>query len=285
MRLADLPWKWLYFRRFLTKLLVRRNRLNHDRIILDITFDCNLRCNNCNRSCSQAPSRDGMTPGQIEHFLRESREAGRRWTHIMIEGGEPTRHKDFLEILSLILDYRQRHSRGTEIILSTNGYGTETRRALSRVPESVTIYNSRKTSPEQTQFDAFNVAPIDQDGCRQVEFSRACHIPTFWGIGINRHGYYPCSVSSGIDRVFGFDIGRKALPPHGDQMQEELRTVCRFCGHFIPFNKILNGEHMSPSWIDAYQAYRETPPTLTLYGGPPSEEEPDTSGTSKGSDE
>jgi hypothetical protein len=265
MNLEDLKWKKLYAWRYLSKLWIYRNRLNHDRICIDITFNCNLKCFNCNRSCRQAPSADHMSPGQIEHFLRESMARERRWTHIMIEGGEPTSHSQFPEIVDMILEYKRSFSPATQVILSTNGYGQEVNRRLEKVSQDVILYNSRKTSPVRTEFDAFNVAPVDNEKYKNTDFSRACHIATFWGTGLTRYGYYPCSVGGGIDRVFGFDVGRKELPSHGDPMTQELERLCRVCGHFIRFNRVRRVDQISASWIDAYRAYGENPPVLELY--------------------
>lgn len=267
MTLEHLKWKWLYARVWLAKRFAQRHRLNHRRICVDITFNCNLKCYNCNRSCRQAPSYDRMTLDQVAHFLEESRQAQRGWTHIMIEGGEPTLHPHFLEIVAAVIDYRRSCSPATQIILSTNGYGDEVQRILPKVPQEVIIYNSKKTSPERAEFDAFNMAPVDREEYRGADFTRACYIPTFWGIGLTRYGYYPCSVSGGIDRVFGFDIGRQTVPSSEDPMHAVLRTVCRYCGHFIRFNTINRREEISESWAKAYEAFKENPPVLTVYGG------------------
>ena len=40
-----------------------------DKIILDITYACNLKCLKCNRSCRYAPSDDFMTLSQVERFI------------------------------------------------------------------------------------------------------------------------------------------------------------------------------------------------------------------------
>ena len=52
-----------------TRALGPRYRRSRDRIDIDITWACNLRCDNCNRSCRQAPTDEHMTVGQIQRFL------------------------------------------------------------------------------------------------------------------------------------------------------------------------------------------------------------------------
>jgi hypothetical protein len=264
MMLGDLWWKWLEWRKLLARLLVGRYRINHHRIILDLTFACNLKCYHCNRSCTQAPSDDSMSVDQVRKFVRESTEAQRRWSHIQLEGGEPTLHPELAAILSLLVQYKQNHSPQTQLILCTNGAGWND--AVSRrIPREVVVWNSRKQGRFHEQFVMFNRAPADEPRYGKADFTRACHIPSFWGIGLNRYGYYPCSVSGGIDRVFGFDIGRKSLPNEQDAMAEECRASCRWCGHFILFNRVRGPEDMSASWRRAYSSYAESKPALTLY--------------------
>jgi hypothetical protein len=206
-----------------------------------------------------------MTVQQVEKFIRESVDQNRTWKEIKIEGGEPTLHPDFFEIIELLHKFKASRAPGTRISLSTNGYGEEVRSVLARLPEDIVVYNSDKDSPVRDEFYAFNVAPIDLDGYRDSDFTRACDIPFYFGIGLSPYGYYPCTVSPGIDRVFGLDIGKKRLPAKGDPMTEQLQTFCRLCGHFIPFNLARGRELISPSWVCAYKAYQAESPRLTQY--------------------
>jgi MoaA/NifB/PqqE/SkfB family radical SAM enzyme len=73
---------------------------NLNQIEIDITYECNLKCINCNRSSTQAPIKEGMTLEQIENFVRESVELNKKWKLINLLGGEPSIHKDFLEIVN-----------------------------------------------------------------------------------------------------------------------------------------------------------------------------------------
>ena len=38
---------------------------------LDITYQCNLACRECNRVCGRAKTTDMVTPDQLERFLDE----------------------------------------------------------------------------------------------------------------------------------------------------------------------------------------------------------------------
>jgi hypothetical protein len=133
-------------------------------------------------------------------------------------------------------------------MLVTNGFGHAVKGALSKIPAGIEIENSFKDSPIQKQFRYFNVAPVDLIEYKNLDFSNGCSITSDCGIGLTKHGYYPCAIAGGIDRVFGFDIGKKRLPAKKDSMQEQLRTFCKYCGHFRRFNDASTGkEKMTPT--------------------------------------
>jgi hypothetical protein len=131
-----------------TSLLGPRHGRSRDRIDIDITWDCNLRCDNCNRSCQQAPTEERVTVGQIRRFLQETRERGVCWRKINLLGGEPTLHPDFEEILRMVLEFRDRYSPSTNGMVIINGYEPEVNAVLARIPASVNLRNTRKTLPD-----------------------------------------------------------------------------------------------------------------------------------------
>jgi hypothetical protein len=243
-----------------------------DLIEIDITFACNLRCFNCDRSCTQAPDGGRMTVEQIQRFVAESREQGRQWRRIRILGGEPTLHPEIEVILKILLAWRDESSPGTLIELVTNGHGDRVRRVLERIPEGVRVKNTGKEDRFQPQFEPFNLAPCDDGLLRYADFSNGCWITLECGIGLNAYGYYPCAVAGGIDRVFGGDIGRKRLPSLEDPMVDLLRESCARCGHFqngcfVPreARSPVEGEPRSKTWRDAYHRYGDARPVLTRY--------------------
>ena len=48
-----------------TRVFGPRYRRSRDRIDIDITWECNLNCFHCNRSCQQAPTEEMMTVKQV----------------------------------------------------------------------------------------------------------------------------------------------------------------------------------------------------------------------------
>ena len=244
-----------------------------DAIEIELTTRCNLKCLNCDASCSQAPDGGIMTVRQVEKFVQESITMDKRWAHIHLTGGEALLHPDIFEILEVMDNYRRERSPDTVVELLTNGYGTVVNNRLRKVPGNIKVINSRKTnSRRQGQFDAFNLAPCDQWYNFMTDYVNGCWVTQIMGCGLNRYGYYPCIVAGAIDRVFGFDIGIKQLPVQRSAFDEQKRRLCRYCGHFPPGSFIVpelrvgvQGEPRSREWVDSYKNYHEHPPALTVY--------------------
>jgi hypothetical protein len=236
---------------------------SNENIEIDITYECNLRCANCNRSCTQAPSKECMSVAQIEKFVTESINKGIRWKLISLLGGEPTLHPDILAILSILLDYKKKYSPNMILQLETNGTGDFVKNVLRKIPKGIAILNSNKGSMGY-QHTSFNAAPIDSIWYKLLDFSNGCYILKYCGTGLTPYGYYCCAVGGGIDRIFGFDIGRKTLPEKYDLMKEQLNKFCRLCGLFKIYKKdrrII----LSSIWKRAYKEYEIKKPKLSLY--------------------
>ncbi|EKD28221.1 MAG: hypothetical protein ACD_79C00384G0001 [uncultured bacterium] len=244
-------------------LLGRKYSRSRNSIEIDITYECNLNCINCNRMCRQAPSDERMTLEQIRKFIDESIENGIKWKMVRLLGGEPTLHPDVIEMLQLLLEYKKNYSPKTDIQLSTNGAGKFVKEVISGIPEGVTINNTNKQSIINHEFCPMNIAPKDTFA-RFADFSNGCIVITFCGIGLTRYGYYPCAVAGAIDRVFGFDKGRKKLPLKDDDMYDQLKLFCRLCGHFRQGYTSIK-EEKSPTWKKALENYKNNKPVLSLY--------------------
>jgi hypothetical protein len=232
-------------------------------VYLDITYTCNLGCNNCNRMCGQAPSNAHLSLVQIRRFVDESVRNGRRWCRIYVGGGEPTLHRDILETIELLLSYKKNYAPNVKIELSTNGYGRRAANILSRIPGEIGILNSKKKSKTQW-LHPVNLAPVDSWLYRHLDFSIGCDAIPASGITLTPFGYYPCPVAGAIDRVFGFDIGRKNLPAIDDKMSEILSRLCRFCGSLV-YAFHTRKQRTSSSWRSAFAKYKEEKPSVSLY--------------------
>lgn len=269
-RIAAWARAWRHWRvqPFATRWLGLQYRRSRRRIELNITYACNLSCHNCDRSSPQAPTDLQLSVQQIQQFISESIAARACWAEIVLIGGEPTVHHDFLKIVELIREYRDQYSPSTRIEVFTNGFGSRAQRLLSQVPNDVHIVNSAKArNPYVDYHDAFNIAPKDIARYANADFRNGCQITEVCGIGLGPSGYYPCGAASSMDRVMGWGVGRQSLPAHDDEMTDLLERFCSACGHFnrdreTPPRSQLN----SPTWADAYSNYQHNPPTLPIYG-------------------
>ncbi len=248
---------------------------------IDITYDCNLKCVSCNRSCTQAPTKEYMTVKQIENFIKESIELKKKWKFINILGGEPTLHPDFEKIIELIYkDYILNFSRDTILQITSNGFTEESRNLLDKIEklyDNIVIDRaSFKTTNKVEYFTPFNNAPIDNEEFKNCDFSKGCWVTSYCGIGLNRYGYYPCSVAGGIDRVIGLDKGIKSLKDvTPEKMKDLLNTFCRYCGNFIDYKdnmgnfiprcekSPLKNNIISETWKKFYYNYKIKKPILT----------------------
>jgi hypothetical protein len=204
-----------------------------------------------------------MQVEQIKKFIAETVENSIIWQSIRILGGEPTLHPDIQEIIQLLLKYKKDYAPKCEITLCTNGFGASTNKILLTLPKEILIENTMKDDIHQDYFCAFNIAPSDLKRFRFADFSIGCRWMYICGIGLTPFGYYPCAVAGGIDRVLGFDIGRKKIPSKKDSLKDQLSIFCRYCGDF--HYKRNKKEIMTPAWISAYKKYNIKKPKLSRY--------------------
>lgn len=257
------PLIFLRIQKPLTKLFGKKYKRSREFIEIDITYKCNKKCMNCNRSCKQAPSDDYLKVNQIKKFINESINKKIKWKRIRLVGGEPTLNPDIKEILKELLKYKKKYSQKTEIQLTTSGFGKKVNKILSTIPKEIEIENSSKKISSKF-FHPFNIAPKDCKMYRYADYSNGCYITSVCGIGLTPYGYYHCAIAGSIDRVFGFDIGRKKIPSNNDEMRDQMKIFCGLCGHFryaLPVNK----EKISITWKIAYKKYKRKKPSLSGY--------------------
>lgn len=246
---------------------------NLNQIEIDITYECNLKCFNCNRSCTQALTQTSMSLFQIRQFLMESVELNKQWVLINLLGGEPTLHPNFLEIVRVILyDYILSYSPKTILQITSNGYSEATQHILAKLPKSANIVldvASFKESRQMPYFTPFNLAPIDDENFKNADFSKGCWVIAYCGIGLNKYGYYVCSAAGGIDRIFGFNQGIKRLSEVNESIRMQLNQFCCYCGNFSDYainqgdfiprceKAALTKPILSNSWKKQYRAYNQ----------------------------
>ena len=212
-------------------------RPDFQRIEIDITYACNLKCIGCNRSCAQAPTQEQMSVGQIEQFIAQSVRAGKQWQIINVLGGEPTLHRDFLTIIALLQNYADNYSPNTIIKIVSNGI-TESSRQLCETARKdfanvVIDYDSYKINNKIDYFSPFNDAPVDDPNFKDADYTKACWVARYCGIGLNARGYYACAVCGAIDRVLDGNDGESSFNElTEDKLGEHFSKYCPLCGNY-----------------------------------------------------
>lgn len=246
---------------------------NLNKIEIDITYDCNLKCVACNRSCAQAPSKEQIEFTDIERFVYESIELGKKWELINILGGEPTLHPDFEKIVKFISEeYILLHSPNTILQIVSNGLTVETRNILDKIKGVKNLfidYNSFKINNKIEYFSPFNDAPIDDEHFKDADYTKACWVTRYCGIGLNKFGYYGCASAAGIDRIINKDRGgiKYLKEIDTEKLHKQFAKFCPLCGNFKDYevnhgNFIprcekapLKENIVSESWKKMYESY------------------------------
>jgi hypothetical protein len=210
-----------------------------------------------------------MSLKQIKKFVDEAINLNYRWDSIKLRGGEPTLHPNILDILKILKKYKNFHPE-SKIILLTNGIGEKVNKVLSSLPDWICIQNSYKESGkyDYSFFNSYNVAPIDLFWYELTnDFSKGCiRLEVCHGLALSRYGYYPCTNGANVDRVFGFNIGIKNLSSANENaLRTQMKTLCKYCGHYKLTNDLIREEKMSKSWKRIYQDYKLHKPELSLY--------------------
>ncbi len=223
------------------------NKVLTDKVQLEITTDCNLKCHNCDRCCGVAPSKDFMGIEHIWKFVDESLTLNKKWARIDILGGEPTLYPHLPQLWAFVKLYKLKYP-DCRIRFSTNGINK------IDVPNWVSVRNSNKKERLQ-KHTAFNSAPID-NGETEI---KSCSVPWRCGTSLSKHGYFLCGAGAAIARVFGLDIGIKNLRDvTSEALLGQISELCKYCGHSrVESRHIADKQEISKSWEVALKGYKK----------------------------
>ena len=238
---------------FISKRFDRQFMPSREFAEIDITYKCNLKCLNFNRSCTQAPSNVEMPVADIEAFIDQSIKNNIAWKRIRILGGEPTLHSRIFDIIGLLIAYQRDFNPSVRLVLGTNFFGNQVHRVLEELPDTITIKSTLKDS-RVNLFKPFNVAPVDRHFYRFSDYTCGCRIIEECGLGLTPAGYYMCAVAGGIDRIYRFNLGRKKMPDESDTFSDQMSAFCRLCGHF-GFQWPTRISIQSQTWRTAYKRF------------------------------
>lgn len=241
---------------FVSKYWGRQFTPSREYIEIDITYKCNLKCINCNRSCTQSPSNTEMPVSDIERFISQSIADQIEWKRIRILGGEPALHSRIFDVIDRLMDYRLKYNPSVKLVLGTNFFGNQVHQVLAEIPKSIKIKSTLKSS-RVNLFKPFNMAPVDTPFNRYSDYACGCRIIEECGLGLTPSGYYMCAVAGGIDRIFQYNLGRKELPRQSDTLSDQMAAFCRLCGHF-GFRWPTRRTKVSKTWHRAYRKFKES---------------------------
>lgn len=240
---------------FVSNRFGRQFRPSRRYVEIDITYKCNLKCINCNRSCSQAPSDIEMPVANIASFIQQSIQQNIEWKRIRILGGEPALHSRIFDIIDLLTCYQREYNPSVKLVLGTNFFGPRVHRMLEKLPDTINIKSTLKSS-RVNLFKPFNVAPVDTYFNRFSDYTCGCRIIEECGLGLTPSGYYMCAVAGGIDRIFHYGLGRRHLPDQADDLSDQMASLCPLCGHF-GFQWPTRSSRLSKTWRLAYRKWND----------------------------
>ncbi len=215
-----------------------------NKITIDVTYNCNFTCPNCNRLCGIFPRKKDIPVEMIRQLIDDSLEIRKKWTYIYISGGEPSLHPGLQEIfaeLKRYVDFSRRELQNDKlpIMFITNGYSETTKKVLEDMPNFIPyVFNSRKEPGVHPLFIPLTIAPVDFDGFFDASELRPCIESWYNGMLLNYRGYYPCAESAVIDEMFlKKDLAIRSLKDiNFESIARIYQETCKYCGfYFEPY--------------------------------------------------
>ena len=206
-------------------------------IIMEITLRCNSTCPQCSRHCNVFSYGDSdMTLAQIDKFISQVFSSGVKLGHILIMGGEPTVHPDFVKIVTML--YEKLYIPGKVKILHiyTNGI-IPIQEPITDMP--VEIFTS---PPSSKHHRCQYIAPCDTG--QEVKI---CDNPTVCGIALNAFGFFPCGAGGSIVRLFELkNLIRYYIPSCVEEFGD-ISGLCSLCQASAVNQKMYAVDDCTPS--------------------------------------
>jgi hypothetical protein len=207
-----------------------------------------------------------MTLDDAREFFRQCRELN--WSpSIILIGGEPTMHPDFMEFVRLSREF----AGPTGFVqVWSNGYTPEARELCARARNEYGVDVPAGTH----KFSGSVVQPDDDIFVSPVDFGKPTYSPcmihssTRCGISVDAGGYSLCAMGGMIDGFLELDIRTKNLADLFDpeKAAETTRKLCEHCGlsgrsnpqatqaewrSYVEGQQKKYGSFMSPTWLRA----------------------------------
>lgn len=236
-----------------------------------LTLACNLACVNCNRFSflENHPIAD-MILDDAHEFLRQAKELN-WYPSIILIGGEPTLHSDFLEFCRISREYL-----GYDGLVQVWSNGSAPN-AMEILQQGKDLYNisvpalTHKAKSQVLELDDIFVSPKDfgitRDSCY-------CHSNSICGMSVDHDGYTLCAQGGAIDSVLQLGLRTKRLADLFDPQwaAEHTKRLCEHCGNalskilpgpenenwrdYVTAQKKKHGAYMSPTWLKAQEGLK-----------------------------
>ena len=246
-----------------------RQKTNLRWLNIGITNRCNLSCHSCNRYIDSAPSDDMMTLEQITRFVDDSLSQKWPWLEVVVYGGEPTIHPQYLEICHEILRLKAGTPGMTAKVVS-NGMGRRVNEMLAKTPPGFEMPTSRDLKKTAQSIGGKSVIPefgnVLQAPCDRIKGTILdCQIHATCGLELTPYGFLACSC--GGARVTGLDVFFKNLADITlEECKKRLETLCAICGRNLNYEvKLKDDAEPSTFWKRALAEYAKNPPKLERY--------------------
>jgi hypothetical protein len=220
-------------------------------LTLDITYHCNMACTNCNRlSNVKNKPRNNLSLKDIKIILLNLIHNKNPVKTIIISGGEPTVHPEFLDIIKLVGSYCATF--GIFCQLLTNG-GLSFLKVKDKLPENIQVLNSSKQNNTPFHFK-FTIAPIDL-GVYDPE-DNPCRESITCGRALNKNGYFVCSSAAAIDNFLNLNLGISGFENATEEnLRNRAKDICKYCGTYLREKKITGAfgghdekQEVTPFW-------------------------------------
>jgi hypothetical protein len=226
----------------------RQGPVTFDRVELNITFECNLACVNCNRLCNLVELDKPMTVDQVALYVQRLRESGKKLRRTKVVGGEPTIHPQFMEICEVLSEGTRDGTVGS-VTVNTNGTTLDDFRG--KLPKGVRFKRSRPNIKEHLPM---MWAPADVG----MESHGYCKMPRKCGFSLDSRGWLPCSPGTAITRLFGKE---HLYMPLDGPIPTTTWGINDLCPHCIFSTDMMRGKSLkdsvgeysqaSPTWANA----------------------------------
>lgn len=246
------PNRYIY--NFKEKNMIRTQP--HESVDLNITYRCNLKCNNCDRCCYIEHPYPDITLERVREFCGQLPE---KILSVVVVGGEPTLHPRLHEILDILI------ATGKQIVVYTNGL-------IPFLHGTVERYGQKTPRREQDIFFSHQVAPVDING--ELYWTKPCYVSDYCGWGYDFEGWFPCGCGAMISKIFDLNVSVATFEQMTPEaIKKQRNAICRYCGYYLKRDANSgpdsHGKQItSPSWEKALKKYIERIKTT------PSKEQP-----------